>query len=52
MVDKAEITFPNYRSPKLIFTPSLKADPVAPVFFALSEPARSTKKNLALIEPS
>lgn len=26
--------------------------PVAPVFFALSEPAKSTKKNLAVIVPS
>jgi len=32
--------------------PYLRVTPVAPVFFALSEPARSTKKNLAVIKPS
>ncbi len=32
--------------------PSLSVAPVAPVFLALSEPARSTKKNLAVMYPS
>lgn len=31
--------------------PSFKTAPVAPVFFALSDPARSTKKNLAVMLP-
>lgn len=52
MVAKAEITFPSYSSPKLIFIPSFNVTPVAPVFLALYEPARSTKKNLAVINPS
>ncbi len=52
MVAKAEITFPSYSSPKLIFIPSFNVTPVAPVFLALYEPARSTKKNLAVIKPS
>jgi hypothetical protein len=41
--DKADITFPNYNNPKLIFIPYLSVKPDAPVFFALSEPAKSTK---------
>ncbi len=52
IVANAEITLPNSRSPKLILIPSFKVDPVAPVFFALYEPAKSTKKNLAVIKPS
>jgi len=32
--------------------PYFKVTPVAPVFLALSEPAKSTKKNLAVINPS
>jgi len=32
--------------------PSFKVTPVAPVFLARSEPAKSTKKNLAVINPS
>lgn len=32
--------------------PSFKVAPVAPVFLALYEPAKSTKKNLAVIYPS
>jgi hypothetical protein len=49
--DKAEITLPNYNKPRLIFIPYFNVAPVAPVFFALYEPARSTKKNLAVIYP-
>ena len=41
--DNAAMTFPNSSNPKLIFTPSRNVAPEAPVFFALSEPARSTK---------
>ena len=52
IVDKAEITFPSSSKPRLILMPSFRIAPVAPVFFALSEPARSTKKNLAVIVPS
>jgi hypothetical protein len=40
---KALITLPSERSPRLILIPSLNVDPVAPVFFSLSDPARSTK---------
>lgn len=35
-----------------MFIPSLRVTPEAPVFFALSEPAKSTKKNLAVMNPS
>jgi hypothetical protein len=35
-----------------MFMPYFKVTPVAPVFFALSDPARSTKKNFAVIKPS
>lgn len=52
MVERAEMTLPSYRSPKFILIPSFKTAPVAPVFFARSEPAKSTKKNLAVIVPS
>jgi len=48
----AEITFPNSRRPIFMFMPYFKVTPVAPVFFALSDPARSTKKNFAVIKPS
>jgi len=32
--------------------PSFKVTPVAPVFLALYDPAKSTKKNFAVIKPS
>lgn len=32
--------------------PSLSVAPVAPVFFALSDPAKSTNTNFAVINPS
>ena len=51
IVDKAEITLPNYNKPKFILMPYFKVAPVAPVFFARYEPARSTKKNFAVIYP-
>jgi hypothetical protein len=51
MVDRAEITLPNSSKPKLMLTLSLKATPVAPVFLILSDPARSTKKNFAVVDP-
>ena len=51
-MDRADITFPNYNNPKLIFIPYFNVAPVAPVFFALSDPAKSTKKNFAVIYPS
>lgn len=50
-MDNADITLPSSNSPKLIFIPYFNVTPVAPVFLALSEPARSTKKNLAVINP-
>jgi hypothetical protein len=34
-----------------MFMPYFRVTPEAPVFLALSEPARSTKKNLAVINP-
>lgn len=52
MVERAEITLPNSSKPRLMLMPYLSTAPVAPVFFALSEPAKSTKKNLAVIVPS
>ena len=52
IVESADITLPNYKRPRFIFIPSFSTAPVAPVFLALSEPARSTKKNLAVIVPS
>jgi len=42
------MTFPNANKPQLIDIPSLALSPVAPVRFNLSEPARSTKWNLAV----
>ena len=36
----------------MILIPSFNVTPEAPVFLALSEPARSTKKNLDVINPS
>lgn len=51
MLVKALITFPKDKRPKLMLMPSLRVDPVAPVFFNLSEPARSTKWNFEQIEP-
>lgn len=38
----------NLTKPQLIEIPSLARSPVAPVLFSLSEPARSTKWNLAV----
>ncbi len=52
MSASADITLPNSNKPKLILIPYFKVTPVAPVFFALSDPAKSTKKNLAVINPS
>ena len=46
------MTFPNYKRPKLMFIPYFNATPVAPVFFILYDPAKSTKKNLAVMNPS
>lgn len=45
---RADITFPRASKPQLMEIPSLARSPVAPVRFSLSEPARSTKWNLAL----
>ncbi len=42
----AEIHLPRVESDLLILAPSLRRAPVAPVAFALSEPAKSTKHNL------
>ena len=42
-IDRADITFPSSNNPKLIFIPSFNVRPEAPVFFALSDPAKSTK---------
>ncbi len=44
-IAKDEITLPNYKSPKLMFIPSFNVFPVAPVFFNLYEPAKSTNTN-------
>lgn len=46
------MTLPSSSSPKLILIPYFNVTPVAPVFFALSDPAKSTKKNFAVIKPS
>ena len=35
-----------------MFIPYFNATPVAPVFFILYDPAKSTKKNLAVMNPS
>lgn len=51
MSARAEITLPSSNRPKLILIPYLSVTPVAPVFFALYDPAKSTKKNLAVINP-
>lgn len=51
MVAKAEITLPSSSNPRFIFMPYFKVAPVAPVFLALYEPAKSTKKNLAVMKP-
>ena len=45
----AAITLPKARRPLLILIPSCINFPVAPVFFILSLPAKSTKWNFALI---
>lgn len=52
MVERAEMTLPNSSKLRLMLMPSLSTAPIAPVFFCLSEPARSTKKNFAVIVPS
>ena len=44
---KAEKSFSSLTRPQLMEIPSLALSPVAPVLFNLSEPARSTKWNLA-----
>ena len=43
----AEMTSPRYMSDLLMFEPSFSPSPVAPVFDARSEPARSTRLSLA-----
>lgn len=45
-VAKAEMTLPNVVSDLLIFAPSFRRAPVAPVELALSDPARSTRLRL------
>lgn len=49
--ERADITFPNSSKPKLILIPSFIVAPEAPVFLTLSDPAKSTKKNLAVMKP-
>jgi len=49
---KALITLPSIRSPLLIEIPSYISLPVAPVFLIRSDPARSTKWNLAEMNSS
>lgn len=44
---RAEITFPRASSPQLMEIPSLALSPTAPVRLRRSDPARSTKWNLA-----
>lgn len=46
---KALITFPRQRSPLLMLMPSYKVAPEAPVRLARSDPAKSTKWNLAVM---
>lgn len=46
------MTLPKTSKDLLMFTPSLNVAPSAPVFFARSDPARSTKWNLAVIYSS
>lgn len=48
----AEITFPNESKPILMFIPSFIVLPTAPVFFKRSLPAKSTKCNLLVLNPS
>jgi len=48
---RAEMTLPKASRPLLMLIPSLSVDPEAPVFLALSDPARSTKWNLAIVKP-
>ena len=45
---RALITFPKAKRPQLMEMPSLALSPVAPVLLSLSDPARSTKWNLAV----
>lgn len=51
IVDNADITLPNYNSPRFMFIPSFSVSPVAPVFFARYEPAKSAKKNRECVIP-
>lgn len=46
---KAEITLPNALNDKFILVAYFIPSPVAPVLLALSEPARSTRFNLAAL---
>lgn len=50
--DKAEITFPKADSDKLILVASFNLAPSAWVFDYFSEPARSTKFNLPVLNDS
>lgn len=52
IVDNAEMTLPSSNRPRLMLMPSFNTAPVAPVFLARSDPAKSTKKNLAVMVPS
>lgn len=51
IVESADITLPSSSSPMLMLIPYFNTAPVAPVFFARSDPAKSTKKNLAVMLP-
>ncbi len=50
-IERADITFPNYKRPRLMLIPYLRVAPVAPVFLTLQDPAKSTKTNFAVINP-
>jgi hypothetical protein len=43
---RAEMHLPRVERERLIFAPSFNLAPVAPVAFALSDPAKSTKQSL------
>ena len=45
----ADITLPSANNDLFIMIPSFRVEPVAPVFFARSDPARSTKWNFATV---
>jgi hypothetical protein len=51
MFERADMTLPNSSKPKFMLIPSLRVSPVAPVFFALYDPAKSAKKNLECVIP-